>query len=159
MTKKNSFLILVLVVLTASYVIYFTDWFAPKTIQIFHTNRNLHPKWQRGAAMPSLIFGLNRQFKLTEIKLVPLAGFQTNQNILPLWHLVSDSNSIPVTAFFYGQFLRGLKPAVPGARPQPLESGVTYRLMVTAGKFKGAHDFTLGPQPQPEPATPAPPAK
>jgi len=143
MTKKNLFLILALVALAAVYVVWFTDWFTPKTVQIFHTNRNLHPRLQRGGAMPSLIFGVNRQFRLTELKVVPLAGFETNKNVLPLWHLVSDSNSVPVKSFFYGQSIGGMRPEIKGVHPEPLATNVMYHLILTAGKFKGEHDFEL----------------
>jgi len=142
--KKNWFLVVVAVVLAAVYAVYFTDWFTPKTIQIFHSDRNLHPQLRRNAVgMPSLIFGVNRPLKFTEIKVVPAAGFQTNRDILPLWHLVSDSNSVPVKSFYYGQPIRGMKPAVLGSRPEPLDTNITYRLIVTAGKFKGEHNFEI----------------
>jgi hypothetical protein len=142
--KKNWLLIVIAVVLTAVYVVYFTDRFKPKTIQIFYTSRDLHRRPQRaGEGMPSLIFGVNTPLKLTEIKVVPVAGFASNHDVLPLWHLVSDSNSVPVKAFFYGQFIRGMKPAVEGARPQPLDTNVNYRLILTAGQLKGEHDFEL----------------
>jgi anti-sigma-K factor RskA len=143
MTKKTWILMAVAVVLVAAYAVFFTDWFQPQTVRIFHTSRNLRPRRAQGAGMTSLIFGLNAQFKLTEIKVVPLAAYQTNQNTLPLWHLVSNSNSVPVKMFFYGQSIRGLKPAVPGTRPQPLTNNVAYRLLVSAGKIKGEHDFEL----------------
>jgi len=150
MTKKNLFLILFAVGLAVVYAVWFTGWFTPQTVQIFHTNRNLRPNLrpnlQRGGALPSLIFGVNRQLKLTELKVVPLAGFQTNQNVLPLWHLVSDSNSVPVKVFFYGQTIRGMKPAIKGTHPASLEPNTTYRLFVVAGKVKGEHDFELGGQ-------------
>jgi hypothetical protein len=90
-----------------------------------------------------LIFGVNRQLRFTELKVVPLAGFETNKSVLPVWHLVSDSNSAPVKSFFYGQFIGGMRPAIKGVRPEPLETNVTYRLLVTAGKIKGEHDFEL----------------
>ena len=144
MTKKNLFLVLTAVALAAVYVIYFTDWLKPKTVQIFHASRNLRPNLQRGGALPSLIFGVNRQFKFTELKVVPLAGFQTNKNVLPLWHLVSDSNSVPVKTFFYGQMIRGMKPAIKGTHPASLEPNTTYRLFVVAGNVKGEHDFEMG---------------
>ena len=143
MTKKNLLLILFAIALAAVYAVWFTDWFRPGAVQIFHTNRNLHPRLQRGGATSSLIFGVNRQLKFTELKVVPLAGFQTNQNVLPLWHLVSDSNSVPVKTFFYGQMNRGMKPAVKGTHPASLETNTTYRLIITAGKIKGQHDFEL----------------
>jgi len=135
---------MVAIALTAVYAIYFTDWFRPKTIQIFHTYRNLHPRMPvRDGTMPALHFGWGRPLKLTEIRLVPLAEYQTNQNTLPLWHLVSDSNSVPIESFFYGQFIRGLKPEVAGSRSRSLTNGVVYRVIVTAGKIKGEHDFEL----------------
>ena len=142
--KKNWLLVSVGIALAAVYAIYFTDWFQPKTIQIFHTYRNLHPRMPvRDGTMPALHFGLGRPFKLTDIRVVLLAEYQTNQNTLPLWHLVSDSNSVPIESFFYGQRIRGLKPEVPGSRSQPLTNDVVYRLIVTAGNIKGEHDFEL----------------
>ena len=84
-----------------------------------------------------------RSADLTEIKAVPLAAWQADPNTQPVWHLVSDSGTERVNSFVYGQPIRGLKPAVAGARPQPLETNITYRLFLTAGKFKGQHDFEL----------------
>ena len=141
--KKNWLLTAIAVVLAVFYVVYFTDWFKPKTIQIFHTCRTLHSRKHHGGTEPTVIFGMNLPLRLTEIKVVPLAAYQTNQATLPLWHLVSDSNSVPVKAFFYGQPIRGLKPEVAGVRAQPLTNDVTYRLIVVAGQFKGEHDFEL----------------
>ena len=144
MTKKNWLLVILALGLGTVYVIYFSDWFKPKTVRIFHTSRNLRPQLQQGGVLPSLIFGLSRPLKLTELKVVPLAAWQTNNNVLPVWHLVSASNSVPVKMFFYGQRISGLKPAVPGDRPEPLDTNLIYRLFVTAGKTTGQHDFSLG---------------
>ncbi|HSY18438.1 MAG TPA: hypothetical protein VK815_08900 [Candidatus Acidoferrales bacterium] len=145
MTKKNILLIVAAVVLGAVYAVYFTDWFKPKTVQIFHTSRNLRPRALRGGngALPNLIFGINQQLKLTEIRVVEADVYQTNQSALPLWHLISDSNSVPVKQFHYGQFIGGMKPAVKGARPQSLETNVDYLLIVQAGPVKGEHPFDL----------------
>ncbi|MDR3459807.1 MAG: hypothetical protein P4N60_20455 [Verrucomicrobiae bacterium] len=145
MTKKNILLIVAAAVLATVYVVYFTDWFRPKTVKIFHTSRNLHPRAARGGsgALPSLIFGINQQLKLTELRVVPAEAYQTNQNALPVWHLISDSNSVPVKQFFYGMYINGMKPAVKGARPQMLETNVTYHLILQAGNIKGEHDFEL----------------
>ena len=132
-----------LTVLAVIYAIYFTGRFKTPTIQIFHTYRNIHPRRQNEGMIPSLIFGLNRQLRLTEIKVVPRAEYRTNVYTLALWHLVSDSNSVPVKTFYYGQFIRGLKPAISGILPEPLEPDVTYELIVTAGKSKGEHDFHI----------------
>jgi hypothetical protein len=94
-----------------------------------------------------LIFALDRPLKLTELRVVPLDVWQTNHNVLPLWHLVASSNTVPVKTFFYGQFLRGMKPAVVSTRSQSLEPQINYRLIVTAGKITGQHDFHLEGEP------------
>jgi hypothetical protein len=140
--KKNVILISLVVILASVYVIYFTDWFKPKTIQIFHTSRTAHMRHHAGAE-PMLILGMNQPFRLTEIKVVPLAAYQANPKTLPLWHLVADSNSVPVKTFHYGGFIQGLKPEVPGTRAEPLTNSITYRLIVVAGQYKGEHDFQL----------------
>lgn len=143
MNKRNLFLIGLTLGLAVVYVIFFTDWFRPQTMQIFHTNRSQRARPHRDGVMPTLIFGINRQLRLTEIEVLPLTEWQTNSKTIPLWHLVTDSNSVPVKQFFYGQNIGGMRPAVKGARSQALETNVTYRLFVTAGKVKGQHDFTL----------------
>jgi hypothetical protein len=143
MNKKNFMLVGFALVLAAVYVIYFTDWFRPQTIQIFNTSRPA----RTGAAANPLIFGLGDYYSLTEIKVVPLAALQTDKLAQPVWHLVSDEGSDDVKQFFYGQRIRGMDPAVEGTRPDPLQPGVIYRLFVTAGKARGQHDFHIGAAP------------
>jgi hypothetical protein len=143
MTKKNLVLLLFTLGLAVVYAIWFTDWFHPVALRISHTHRDLHPHLQHGNALPSLKFGVNGEFRLTEIKVVPLAGYEANHNILPLWHLVSDSNSVPVKTFFYGEYIRGMRPNLKGAGPEALQTNVTYRMFVRAGKAAGQHDFDL----------------
>ncbi|MEI9864183.1 MAG: hypothetical protein WDN00_06450 [Limisphaerales bacterium] len=55
--------------------------------------------------------------------------------------MVADTNAAPLKMFVYGQRVRGMKPAIAGARAEPLQPDVTYRLFVTAGSAKGQHDF------------------
>ena len=143
MAKNNWKLVLVAVVLAAAYVVFFTGWFRPHTVTIFHTCRNGRPRFAQGAGGSMVIFGLTRQLKLTEIKVVVLANYQADRKCLPLWHLVASSNAVPVKTFVYGQFIPGLKPEVPGTRAQPLTNDVTYRLLITAGDLRGEHDFKL----------------
>jgi hypothetical protein len=146
MTKKNLLLILFTIALAAVYVGFFTDWFKPGTVKIFHTNRNLRMNFRRGAgdgALPNLQFGVSHELRFTGLKVVPLAGYETNKNVLPLWHLVSDSNSVPKKIFYYGEPIVGMRPALKGVRPEPLQTNVTYRMFITAGKIKGEHDFEL----------------
>jgi len=149
MTKKNWLLMVALIALAGVYVFYFTNWFKPKIIHISHTSRAFRPRSAGKARVnPDLVpitFGLEPQCQPTEIVVVPLAAWQTNQNTLPVWHLVASTNGTPIKMFTYGQRLRGLKPEVAGGHAQPLEPNVTYRLFVTAGKAKGQHDFEVKP--------------
>jgi hypothetical protein len=145
MTKKNWVLIFAAVALAAVYIFYFTDLFRPKILVIHHVSRDLRPGRRPPGAAESptvpVTFGLEQNYKITELEVVPLAAWQTNPNTLPLWHLVSSSNSVPVKMFVYGQNIRGMQPSVPGTHADELQPGVTYRLFVTAGSIKGQHDF------------------
>ena len=136
-----------LLALVGVYVFYFTDWFKPKIIHISHTSRTFRPRLGNNAKVnPETVpitFGVEPQCQITELTVVPLAAWQTNQNTLPVWHLVATTNAAPIKMFVYGQRIRGLKPEVAGAHAQPLEANVTYRLFVTAGKAKGQHDFEI----------------
>jgi len=146
MRKKNWLMLIVLLVLAGVYLFYFPDWFKPKIIHITSTSRAaLWRAGNRNATGPVTVpvtFSLTPQCKLAEITVVSLAAWQTNQNTLPLWHLVADTNAAPIKMFNYGQRLRGLKPQVPGTHAEPLQPDVTYRLFVTAGSAKGQHDLT-----------------
>jgi hypothetical protein len=146
MHKKNYILIAIALMLAGAYAVYFTDWFRPKTIHISHTSRPVRSARPRPAAA-RLIFGLGDYYSLTEVKVVPLAALQTNKLAQPVWHLVSDEGSDDVNQLFYGQKINGMDPAVEGARPEPLQPGVTYRLFVAAGKVRGQHDFQIGAAP------------
>jgi hypothetical protein len=144
MTKNNWMLAILAVVLATVYVIYFTDWFRPKTVTLFHTYRDLGVRAARQqGALPALRFSSNRQLQYTEIKVVSCADMATNKNPFALWHLISETNSVPVKWFFYGQWIGGMHPAVKGTHPQVLETNVMYRLLITAGKITGQHDFEL----------------
>jgi hypothetical protein len=147
MIKKNWLMTIVLLVLSGVYIFYFTDWFKPKIISISSTNREFGRRAANNAgAGPEMVpvtFSLEPQCRPTEIKVVPLAAWQTKPNTAPVWHLVYNSNAAPVKIFFYGQLLRGLKPEISGAQAEPLQPNVTYRLFLTAGKAKGQHDFEI----------------
>jgi hypothetical protein len=146
MNKKNYILIAVVLVLAAVCVVYFTDWFRPKAIEISHTSRPVRTT-ATDPAPTQLIFGLNGDYSLTEVRVVSLAALQTDKLAQPVWHLVSDEGSDDVNQFVYGQRISGMDSAVEGSRPEPLQPGVTYRLFVTAGRAKGQHDFHIGPAP------------
>lgn len=143
MPKKSWMLAALAVVLAAGYIIGCTNWLRPAAVQVYHTYREPRSRSRPLEGMPGLIFVLDRPLRLTGIEVVSLAEFQTNRHTLPVWDLVSDSNSVPVKSFFYGQSIRGLKPAVPGSHAQPLATHVVYRLRLKAGKIRGEHDFEL----------------
>ena len=146
MNKKSFILIAIALVLAGVYAVYFTDWFRSRPIIISHTNRPIRSA-RTGAPATRLIFSLGNYYSLTEIKVVPLAALESDKLAQPVWHLVSDEGSDDVNLFSYGEKINGMDPAVEGARPEPLQPGVTYRLFVTAGKMKGQHDFHIGPAP------------
>ena len=132
-----------LVVVATVYVCFFTDWFRPKKITLFDTSRPMQ-HFRGRKDLPFIMFGITEgKLKLTEVKVVPLDSYQKNPATSPVWHLISDSNSIPVQRFVYGQRIWGMKPFVTGLMPQPLETNVTYRLFVVAGRVKGEHDFEI----------------
>lgn len=153
MTKKQVLLLAIAVVLLCGYVYYFTDWFASESIQIVHTLRPYTPsKRGRGRssddnpAANTVSFGFNRKCRLIEVKVIPASDLATNKYAHPIWHLVSESNSVPTKAFVYGMNIQGMHPKVPGARPDPLQPGVAYRLFVEAGDLKGEHEFKTTPR-------------
>ena len=157
MTKKNIFLLSLVVVLAGVYVIYFSGWFGTKNIQIMHDvhparravnpRRSSLPSANAGAAVQPLIsFGFTREYQLTEVKVVAASALATNASALPVWHLSSESNSFPVKMIIYGQFIRGMKPFVANSRPQPLQPNETYRLFVKAGsRTEGEYEFKTPP--------------
>jgi hypothetical protein len=148
MPKKNLLPVIFLVALVAVYVIYFTDWFKPHRIHIFHTVREVRYRQAAGQPERSLIFGVDpRDIRLTEIKVVPLLDFEKNPQTLPVWHLVSDSNSVPVRQIVYGQRIRGMRPVVGGEQAGELDTNLDYRIFITAGRNTGQHDFRLGNTP------------
>lgn len=146
MTRKNWILIGFALALAIAYGVFFAHWFKPRTIKIYHVTRPTGYAMQtrRDLSPPPITFGLEDACQLSEIKAVPLAEWQTNHAVQPVWHLVADSDPAPVKTFVYGQRIRGMKPAVPGAQPQPLQPNVVYRLFVTAGRARGQHDFKIG---------------
>jgi len=148
MTKKNWMLIATMLVLATVYVIWFTDWFKTKSIHISYTCRNTmrvmrHPD----ADNPTIpvMFSLGMPYRLTELKAYRLSDWATNHEALPVWHLTSVSNSLPVEHFAYGQNIRGMHPAVPGSQAEPLEPNETYHLIIESGRIKGEHDFITKP--------------
>jgi len=131
MNKKSWFLISVAFVLGAVYIIFFISWFKPKVMLVADMERS-----------GRIHFNLGHPYNLTSVRVVSVSALESNKYALPVWELKSDSNSAPTEVFFYGQWIRGMKPAVKGTRPERLEPGTKYRLFVEAGSLKAQHDFT-----------------
>jgi hypothetical protein len=148
MTGKKLWLIAGGVVLLGGIYYYlYSDWFTRESIQMYHRigeRGALMRRGRSGGAGPGnvVFFGFDHKHKLTSVKVVPLADLKTNKYPHAIWELVSDSNSIPLKGFAYGMPIPGMRPTVKGARPDPLEPGVTYRLQIQSGSLKGEHDFS-----------------
>jgi len=145
-------MLIALAVVLGSLSLYLNkDWFAGDIIQIHHRSHPVRGGFFRRAkrsadpATEPVFFLFNRKLKLTSLKVIPVSDIETNKYPQPIWELVSDSNSVPVTEFAYGEHIRGMRPSVQGATPDPLEPGVNYRLLIEAKGGKAEHDFTPVP--------------
>jgi hypothetical protein len=146
--KKTIFQIVLIVLLLGGGIYLVTQFFKPAPIQILcdiHLPRVTRNN-SRAPANPSpleIAFGFDQKYELTDLKVVARDEWMTNQQAHPLWHLVSDSNSVPTKAFLYGQRIQGMHAAVAGARREPLQTNVTYRILIAAGARAGEFDFKL----------------
>jgi hypothetical protein len=138
MRKKELIWLGALLVLGGVYIRYLTHWFERPPIGIA---ASIRPSLRAGEEAFPIFFTLNGDYKLTSLKVVPMAEGKFDPLAAPVWHLVSDSNSVPIRAFRYGQGIRGMKPALKGVRAEPLKPGLVYRLMLKAGNSTGDKDF------------------
>ncbi len=136
MNKKTWVLVAVAIVLGIVYVIHFSNWFKPKVLFVSHDER-----------FGRINFILGNSYQLTALKVVSVSALSSNKYALPVWELKSDSNSVPIKVFSYGERVRGMKPIVSNARPDPLVAGEAYRIFIEAGASKAQHDFTPSANP------------
>jgi hypothetical protein len=147
MTIKQCMLIVLALVLGGLSLYLNRDWFAREDIQIYHRSRPARTGlFRRGKPAPAtatdpICFAFSRKLRITSLKVIPVSDIETNKYPHPIWELVSDSNSVPTVEWAYGLPIRGMRPAVKGAIPDPLEAGVKYRLLLQAGKLKAEDDF------------------
>jgi hypothetical protein len=137
MKNRTLFLVLTALILGAVYAYKFTDWFAKKEIQIKYRSM---PR-RSAASGKTVSFYLDKEYKITSIKVISVDDAATNKYPRALWYLVSDSNSVPVTDFTYGALIAGMKPKIAGVPPEPLQGAGNYRVEIQAGKFKGEKVF------------------
>ena len=137
--NKNGFLITLVLVLGLVYVYYFTGLFTKFSIHIDPRPRPL----ARGAkaAVYPVAFALDQRYLLTSVKVVPLVSNTFNRFTPAVLHLVSKSNSIPVSGFIYGDPIKGMEPADPKVKTGTLQPNVVYRLFLEAKGRKGQVDF------------------
>jgi hypothetical protein len=139
MQKREIIWIAVLAVVGLAYYHFFGGRFAQKPLSI---HASLRPARHGEAAVYPVYFTLNDDFKLTRVKVVPLEDDgQVDPSTMPVWDLVSDSNSAPTRAFFYGQHIKGMKPALSNVQPDALTPGVVYRIQLSSGKLTAALNF------------------
>jgi hypothetical protein len=119
------------------------DWFAGDNIHIYYRSRPPRARRARpdNSRTDPIVFMVDRKLKLTSLKAIPVSDIATNKFPQPIWHLISDSNSMPIKEFTYGMPIQGMRPALKGTAPEPLEPGVNYRLFLEAGPQKAQHDF------------------
>ncbi len=149
---RNKTLLATLILLTlVGLCIYINrDWFARDRIQISSRVPPRTPFGRRARPGPlPVLFNLNGKYKLTSVAVFAVSELLTNRNPHSVWELVAWSNSVPTREFAYGAGISGMHPRIAGARPEPLQPGSKYRLIVKAGSIKTEHDFEAPP------ATPA----
>jgi hypothetical protein len=149
MTRKQWMLIALAVVLGGFSLYLNKDWFAKDDIHIFHRSRPMRAGFFRRSRPPAVdsdtdpvLFGFDRKLKLKSVKVVSLADLATNKYPHAIWHLISESNSVPTKEFSYGAPIPGMHPALKGVTADPLEPGAQYRLIIEADNHKAEHDFT-----------------
>jgi len=147
---KITFILLFIIGLGAVSIYLNTDWFTANPIQISHRVspwlENKRPGARGGKLGLPVAFTLSGYYRLTSVNVVLAADIATNKYAHPIWSLVTESNSVPTASFVYGGFIRGMHPAVKGARADPLEPGVAYRLLIKTKEQAAQHDFSLSPQ-------------
>jgi hypothetical protein len=149
MTKKQ-WMLLALAVVLGGFSLYLNrDWFTKDNIHIFHRSLSSRVGFSRrsraranDSATDPILFGFGRKLKLKTVKVIPLSDIATNKYPHAIWHLVSESNSVPTKEFSYGAPISGMHPALKGVTADPLEPGVQYRLFIEADGRKAEHDFT-----------------
>lgn len=144
MTKKAWVLIVFAVVLGGVYAYNFTDWINTPRIQIIKSDRPIRSARFKSDVLP-MTFTLDGRYDVTSVKVLSVDALATNKNARPLWHVVARPKPVPMKGFFYGQPIRGMQPAQTNSRPQALQAGPAYRLIVAAGRARGILDFKATP--------------
>src|SRR5260221_7528204 len=118
MTKSKTMLfVLFLLVAGVIYLYLYKDSFGSKGIQISYragTARARPRARGRQSESPGTVvmFRLSpKKYNLTELKVVLFSDFNTNKYAHAVWHLISESNSVPINSFAYGDKIPGMHAA------------------------------------------------
>lgn len=149
MNKNTIVLVVFAVILGSCWVVFFSGWFDRETIQIIptirpssNTRRVTTTERPKGEAPTyDVSFAFDGKHSFTKVRVFVAEDLKTNNYPTALWDLISDSRSVPVKYLVYGEQPRGMKPAVPRARPEPLQPGIDYVLLLEAGKLKAQTNF------------------
>ena len=145
MPKRTTTFLLVLSALLGGILVYnYGDSFRRRPIQITHRFHAFGGRFDSAGVAP-LMFEFNAKLKLTSVKVVPLCDLLTNKLAHPIWHMISESNSVPTRGFLYGMDIPGMQPSVSGAIAEALDPTQKYRLLIESGSLKAQHDFDLAP--------------
>ena len=144
MPRQPTTILLALAGLLGGVLVYNGDWFHRHPIQITHRFHAFGGRFDAGGVAP-LMFEFSARLKLTSVKVVALGDTLTNSTVHTLWHMVSDSNSVPTRGFLYGMDIPGMRPSFGGVIAEPLDPTQRYRLLIEAGSIKAQHDFDLVP--------------
>ena len=154
MTKSKTMLfVLFLLVAGVIYFYLYKDSFGSTGIQISYRAGAARARPRARGKQPeasgsTVMFRLSpKKYKLTELKVVLFGDFETNKYPHAIWHLISDSNSVPINSFAYGDRISGMRPAVKGVQPDSLQTNVVYRLLLNAGFVHGEHNFQISVAP------------
>lgn len=138
MQRKEYAWIIILLALAGIYIHFFTDWFAKKQLVVTPSRR---PALGANATVESIVFTLNGEYQLKNLKVLELEDGKFNPHGHLIWHLVSDSNSAPTQIIVYGHHIHGMKQAPDNTAPEPLQPDIGYRIVVSANHLTGFADF------------------
>jgi len=160
MNRRNLVLLLVLVLAAGGAAYLYYDRLKPEPIQIAYSvrpapasrrtqvtrqtsRRTIREDPASGKQGYNVTFVLDREVRLTALRVVKLEDALTNKYPYAIWKLVSDSTSSPIKTFVYGGSIRGMRPVVSGGTAVPLEAGGSYQLLIEAGDQKAQKDFHI----------------
>lgn len=151
MSKTKIISVAILLIGLIGFSLYLNrDYFRTEGIQITHRlspwMRDKRPATRGNDLGVPVTFMLNGFYQLTSVRVFEAAKIATNKYAVPVWRIISDSNSVPTSSFNYGSYIKGMHPEVKGSRPEALQPGITYRLVVATDKnLEAQHDFTITP--------------